>query len=309
MDHRDTDRRRKIGVALAGVTAVVSGVAVFVNGYGVQAWGEFTDATTYTTVKNTVAAVLIAAFAASLTRQRSSEALTRPAGWRAWAGLATVAVVGGSIPFALFFEGLARASSVQAAFIHKTLILWVAILAVGLLRERLGPLHVVAIALLTAGQVTLAGGLSGLGLGPGELMILGATLLWSVEVVLAKRLLASVSSATVATARMAGGALVLIAWVIVRGSWVDLSAMTLRHLGWVIVTGAVLALYVGSWFAALARAQAVDVTAVLVAGAVITALLRTAVQGTPLPSVPGLAVVGVGAALAGLASRRIRTSA
>lgn len=300
------DRQRRVGVALAGVTALVSGFAVFINGYGVRAWGEFTDPTTYTTAKNTVAALVIGALALTLTRQRSSEALTRPAGWRQWSSLAAVAVIGGSIPFVLFFEGLARATSLQAAFIHKTLVLWVAILAVGLLRERIGPLHVLAVGLLIGGQAVLAGGMSGLAFGTGELLILGATLLWSVEVVVAKHLLGSMSPATVATARMAGGATVLLAWVLARGSLSDLSAMTMRHVGWVVVTGAVLALYVGTWFAALARAQAVDVTAVLVAGAVVTAVLRTGVQGTPLPSVPGLVVIGAGAVLAAFASSRLR---
>ena len=66
----------------------------------------------------------------------------------------------------------------------------------------------------------------------------------------------------------------------------------------VLVTGIVLAGYVGTWYAALARAPAVDVTAVLVGGAVITALLRYVVTGTPLPSTEGLVLVGMGFVLA-----------
>ena len=53
-------------------------------------------------------------------------------------GCSRVAVVGGSVPFVLFFEGLARAEATQAAFIQKTLVVWVALLAVPLLHERLG---------------------------------------------------------------------------------------------------------------------------------------------------------------------------
>ena len=64
------------------------------------------------------------------------------------AGLAAVAVVGGSVPFLLFFESLARASSIQAAFIHKTLVVWVTLLAVPLLSKRIGPAHVATIGLL-----------------------------------------------------------------------------------------------------------------------------------------------------------------
>jgi hypothetical protein len=66
----------------------------------------------------------------------------------------------------------------------------------------------------------------------------------------------------------------------------------------------VLAAYVGTWYAALARAQAVDVTAVLVAGALITAALRLGVQGAALSSAAGLGLVAAGVALAALAGWR-----
>jgi hypothetical protein len=85
-----------------------------------------------------------------------------------------------------------------------------------------------------------------------------------------------------------------------------MSALTIRHAGWALLTGLVLAGYVGSWFSALSRAPALDVTAVLVGGALITALLRTAVAGGPLPSLPGLGLVGAGAALAAAAAWRRR---
>ena len=59
MDAAPSDRRR--GVALAVVTAVISGVAVYVNSFGVAAWKEFGGAASYTTVKNLVAALLLVA--------------------------------------------------------------------------------------------------------------------------------------------------------------------------------------------------------------------------------------------------------
>lgn len=94
-------------------------------------------------------------------------------------------LVGGSVPFLLFFEGLSRATSTQAAFIHKSLLVWVVILAIILLKERLGIAHVAALGLLVWGQISLAGGITDLGMGSGELMVLAATLMWSVEVIVA----------------------------------------------------------------------------------------------------------------------------
>ena len=135
---------RARGVALALCTAAISGVAIFVNGYGVKRFG---DATVYTTAKNAIAGlvlVLLAVAASRLPPGRNDPA-RRPRARAQLPALLAVAAVGGSIPFVLFFEGLARASSTQAAFVHKTLVIWVALLAVPLLRERLSRAHYAAI--------------------------------------------------------------------------------------------------------------------------------------------------------------------
>ncbi|MEA1903622.1 MAG: DMT family transporter [Actinomycetota bacterium] len=295
---------RQKGIALAAVTAIVSGFAVFINGYGVRAWLEVADATTYTTLKNLVSALVIGVFATLLTLRRSREAPRLPSSAGSRWTLALLAIVGGSVPFVLFFEGLSRAASAQAAFIHKTLIIWVAFMAIVFLKERLSWPHVVAIGVLVWGQIVLLGGVAGATFGVGEAMILGATLLWSVEVVVAKKLLADVPSATVASARMIGGSVVLVTWALVRSANVDWAAVTGTQLVWVLATGFVLSAYVLTWFAALERAPAVDVTAVLVAGAVITALLQTSIRGVALPDVWGLVLLIVGSGLAAAASWR-----
>ncbi len=276
---------RRHGIMLAAVAALVSGVAVFLNGYGVRA---APDPTVYTTAKNLVAAVLLALLAvpavAALgarpgpTRSKKATRLPLP-------GLLTIAVVGGSVPFVLFFEGLARASSTHAAFLHKTLVVWVALLAVILLREVIRPVHVAAIALLMAGQAVLDGGLSGFEFGAGEALILGATLLWAVEVILAKRLLGDVRPATLGAARMVLGSVLLLAWLAVTGRLGTLAGLDATVWGWALLTGCILAGYVATWYAALALAPAVDVTAVLVLAAPVTAGIAAVVNGQ-LPGVP-----------------------
>ncbi|MFC6238156.1 DMT family transporter [Longivirga aurantiaca] len=289
--------RRSTGLLLALATAVISGFAVFLNGYGVKAVG---DATLYTTAKNGVSLVVLLALAATIgaaAGRRGRLPLTRPTSAAQWWGLAAVGVLGGAVAFVLFFEGLARASSTNSAFLHKTLLIWVALLAVPILGERLGVWHLLAIVLLVVGQVGLAGGVSAL-VGTGQALVLGATLLWAVEVVLAKRLLADLSSWTVALARMGLGSVVLILWSVARGELGAVLSWSASQWGWVLLTGAILAGYVSTWFAALARAQAVDVTAILVVGAVITAVLATAVQGVPLaPQTGWLLLVLAGGAL------------
>jgi drug/metabolite transporter (DMT)-like permease len=204
-----------------------------------------------------------------------------------------VGLVGGAIPFVLFFEGLARASSGQAAFIHKTLVVWVALLAVPLLGEKLSAIHLAAIGLLVAGEAAITG-VDGVTVGAGEIMILAATLLWAVEVVIAKTLLRDLSASTVGAARMGIGAIALVAWTLVSGGAHGLTALPASAWAWVGLTGVALTAYVGTWYLALSRAQAVDVTAVLVLGALVTAALRTGITGVPAPSALGLVLMSAG---------------
>ena len=282
---------------MAAATALISGVSVFVNGYGVRAWTEISDPTTYTTLKNTGAALILLAVMVIGTRVRGAGDFEGSRFGKNRVGLILIAVVGGSIPFVLFFEGLARATSGDAAFIHKTLVVWVAILAVTILRERVGLPHLAALVLLVWGQAALSGGVGAIALGTGEWMILLATLLWAVETVIAKRLLSAVPSLALGVTRMAGGALVLILYGVWRGAFSGLTGITPEHVMWIVVTALTLAGYVGTWYAALARAQAVDVTAVLVAGALITGLLETGLRGAALPSGTGVALIASGVLL------------
>ncbi len=298
------------GLALAFCTALVSGVAVFVNSYGVK---RVPNPTVYTTAKNLVASVLLLGVLAAVSRARPGAGWTRPATRREWSGLGAVALLGGSVPFVLFFEGIARASSTDAQFIHKTLVVWVALLAVPLLGERVGGLHVAAVALLVVGQAQIVGGVPTIGeSGRGETMVLAATLLWSVEVVVAKRLLATLSPATLGAARMAAGSLVLVVWLGVTGRLGDLAGLSASGWAWAALTGVLLTAYVATWYSALARAQAVDVTAVLMAAVLVTFSLDALVNGKALaPQRTGLVVIVAGSVVAGaaawLAGRRAPT--
>ena len=288
---------RATGIALAFVTALISGVAIFVNGRAVKHFG---DATVYTTAKDAVAGVLLLALAAPLLGGPRSEV---PKIRKHRLGLIAVAVIGGSVPFVLFFEGLARAEATQAAFIQKTLVVWVAIIAVPLLHERLGWPHLAAIALLVAGQAWLVGDAGTVAFGSGEALILAATLLWAVEVIVAKKLLAGLDSRLLGAARMALGTLVLLAWVAVSGRAGELVSLSGDQWSWVLLTGLILAGYVATWYAALARAQAVDVTAVLVFGAVVTAVLTRVADGAAF-DLGGAVLITAGAILIALPARR-----
>ncbi len=295
---------RQRGIGLAFLTAIVSGVSIYVNGHAVKHFG---NATVYTTAKNAVAGMLLLALLLAWRARRGSTAggpSARPASPLQWLALLGVAVIGGSVPFILFFEGLARAQATQASFIQKTMIIWVALLAIPLLKERFRAPHALAVCLLIAGQAWLAGHFGLVVFGAGEAMILGATLLWSVEVVFVKHLLSSIAPRTLAAARMGMGTALLLGWVAVNGDAGQLTSLGLEQWRWVVLTGLLLSAYVATWYAALARAQAVDVTAVLVFGAVVTALLSGAADGAPVNVLGTVLIAGGTAVMIAAAVRR-----
>jgi len=295
------------GLVVAGITAVVSGVAVFVNSYAVH---SVQPPAVYTTAKNLVAAflLLLVSGVAGYVRQESPMAarwITAPRGGaggslgptaRVMAAL-YVGVVGGGIAFILFFDGLAESAATPAAFLHSSLVVFVAVLAWPVLRERPTLWNLAAIVALVWGQAALAGGVSGLALRSGQMLVLSATLLWAVEVVLAKRLLADLSPGALAVLRMGVGSVVLVGYLGLHHELRLLGSLSGEAVGWVLLTGLILAVYVATWMTALSRARALDVTSVLVGAALVTALLQAA-AGTKVlhPEGLGLVLVALGTA-------------
>jgi drug/metabolite transporter (DMT)-like permease len=285
------------GILLALGTAAISGVSVYLNSFAVKL---VPDAAVYTTAKNTVAAVVLVALALALGARREAVTLDRRRGL----GLLAIGVIGGSIPFLLFFSGLAIATAPTAAFIHKTMFIWVAFMAVPLLHERLGIAQVIAIGLLLGGQLLVAPP-TGMGWGPGETMIAAATLLWSVEVVVAKRLLGSVSPSLLAASRMGIGVVILVGYLVATGRVTAFATIGTTAWVWILVTGLLLSGYVATWYGALRLAPATTVTTVLVGGALVTAALSAATNGTA-PS--GVVLAGYLLLLAGVTSAALLTS-
>lgn len=263
------------GLLLALVAALVSGVSVWVNS---RAIAHFPDSAVFTSTKNAaVGLVLLGVFAARPGSVRAVRDLSR----RKLGLLTVIAVVGGSVPFILFFEGLRQTNAANGAFIQKTLFIWVALLAVPLLRERIGWLQAGAFGLLLGSQL-LIGRPKTWELHQGELMILGATALWSAEVVLAKRVMRDVDAGLAATARMAGGAVLLAAYLLWRGKLDAASRFDAEQWRWIALTSAFLLVYVSTWYFALKRAPATAVTSVLTLGAPITAAIQVW-DGRPVP--------------------------
>ena len=74
-------------------------------------------------------------------------------------------------------------------------------------------------------------------------------------------------------------------------------ALDASQVGWVLLTGLLLAAYVATWMTALARARALDVTSILVASALVTACSRQRrARRRSRPQALGLGLIAVGPA-------------
>jgi drug/metabolite transporter (DMT)-like permease len=274
MNTPSVGRSVRAGIYLALATGLISGVSVFVNGFAVK---QFPDAATFTTLKNAVAAVMLVGALLAV------GGMPRKLGSRGWLGLVVLGVIGGSIPFLLFFTGLAQASAPAAAVIHKTLFIWVALLAVVLLRERLGVLQIGALGVLLVATLMVQPP-SGVSWGGGESLIALATGFWAVETIIAKRLLTSVPPLVAGAGRMVFGLVVLVGYLAFTGKLGAVTQLGFAQWAWVLGTGVLLAGYVATWYAALQRAPAAMVAAVLTIGAPITAGLQVISTGAvPTP--------------------------
>lgn len=256
-------RNRAVGLALT--TAVISGIAIFLSKIAVKV---VADPVVFTFLKNVIVAGLLIGILAVSTRFGELKKLVK----KDWYKLIAVGVVGGSLPFILFFTGLTKTTALNASIIHKTLFIWVALLALPFLKERMGALQGAALLLLVGGNFAL-GGLRNFTWGTGELMILAATLLWAVENIIAKKALRNLSSILVAGARMVFGSVIIFIVIAFQGNLSMLGGLSMEQWLWTIIPALFLLGYVTTWYTALKYAPASIVASLLVPATIVTNIL------------------------------------
>lgn len=254
------------GVWLALVTALISGVSVYINSFGIR---QVSDPFVFTAAKNLLVGLALASLLLAPAAWKELQGLSR----RQWVSLVVLGLVGGSVPFLLFFYGLSQATAPSAAFVHKTLFIWVAILAVPFLKEQLGKLQIAALGILVVGNLVLIGRPASWALGTAEVFVLLATLLWAVEAIVAKKVMGDVSARVAAFGRMGFGSVAMLGFLALSSRGDTLATMTGIQWGWVGLTSVFLLGYVTSYYGALKYAPATLVSSVLVLGSVVTSLL------------------------------------
>ncbi len=245
------------GILLALLTAFISGFSIYINKFAVDA---IQPPLVFTATKNFGVGLMIVCLLVITKKWQLLRALNK----KQITQLLAIGVIGGSLPFYLFFTGLSQTSAVNAAILQKTSVIWVAFLAVPFLKERLSLLQIVAITLLFYSNI-FVGGFKKFTFSQGELMILAATILWAVETVIAKKALKNIDPDLVTGARMGLGSIILI-----LAAGPQLQPLTVNQFSWVFITAVFLFAYVSVWYRALKFAPATIVTTVLVASTLVT---------------------------------------
>ena len=254
----------KLAIALGALTAVFSGVNNFITKIAVTA---VKDPVVFTTLKRHCGRISYRHYYCLEKEKRVGEIDSETKKL-----LILIGIIGGSIPFILYFTGLMQTSALNASLLHKTLFVWVAIMAVPILKEKIGWLQFAAMGLLFGGTIAV-GGFQGFKLNGGELMILGATLFWAVENIIAKFVLRDVSSILLAGARMILGSIILFAVVLFQNKAQMMTGLSLIQWSWTLLTSVLLLGYVISWYTALKYAPVTVVASLLVPATLITNIL------------------------------------
>ena len=252
------------GIALVLATAFISGFSIFLNAIAVK---EF-NPVLFSGIKNLVVGLLLVSAIILLKEYATVRKLT----FKQWKLLFAVGLIGGSIPFMLWFSALKMAGSALAlGFIHKTMFAFVVLLAFFFLKERMDAKMIFAALLLMAGNFFLFSGMQAFGIA--EIMGLAAVLFWAAETVLSKKLLESIPSNVVAGSRMFFGSLIILAYLAVTSQLDGVFRFAPENWFWIAITSALLFGYVATYYAGLKLIPATVASSILLLGQPVTAML------------------------------------
>src|SRR3989344_1608527 len=259
------------GLLFALITAVISGFAIFYSKISLAK----IDPLVLTTSRNFYVGIIFLMFFLFSKRLYEIKKLNK----KEFILLLLIGIIGGALPFYLFFTGLSQIPAITGNLIHKTLFIWVGILAVIFLREKLKPIHILSYVLIFFANFYFAFASVKFSLGIGEIMIFSATILWATENIIAKKVLKNISSELVALFRMGVGGLLLVSITFLTGKGSSFLVLDINMLIIILVGGSILFFYNFFWYKALKYAPASIATLLLTLSVVIGNVLNGSFAG------------------------------
>ncbi len=256
------------GLMLVMLAAVVSGVSIFANSFAVRGFNPFM----FTFLKNAVVAVLLFSLIVLLKDLNEIKALSK----KQVGKLAAIGLVGGAIPFLLFFYALKLTTAINAGFLHKTLFIWATVFALVFLREKVSKHWIAGAAMLLAGNFLL---FNIAAFGFPEMLVLAATILWAAENVLSKHVLSELSGKTVAFGRMAFGSIFILTFLVATNQLGSAFTLSVPQMQWALIASGLLVAFVFTYYSGLKHLPVHKAASVLLLAQPITALLSFAFLG------------------------------
>lgn len=280
----------KKGHYLVLLTAIISGFSIFINQFGVKVINPYA----FTFLKNVVVVILLTSLLLILKDRKLLLSMSK----KHWLQLSLIGLIGGSVPFLLFFKGLSLTTAVNGGFLHKTMFIYIALLAVIFLKEKISKKYFLGGLLLVLGNLFLLKQIS-FSIDYGSVLILLATLFWATENVISKYVLRELPGKVVGFGRMFFGSLFIFLFLLFTVQASLLGGVNLTQIGWVFLTGGLLFGYVITWYSGLKYIPVSKAAVILLLGSPITTLLYFIQTGNiTYPAILGIFLVTVGIGLA-----------
>ncbi len=257
-------KNKNKGLLLVLSTAFISGFAIFISKFGVSIINPYI----FTGLKNVIVALLAVSWLLMLRDWQ----ILKKLGGRTWLLLLFVGLIGGSIPFLLFFKGLSMTTAAQGAFIHKTMFVYVALLAGIFLKEKINKKYLIGGLFLLLGNMLLLKAVPHQ-IGWGDFLVFLAAFFWAGENVLSKYLLKNLPPRIVIWSRMFFGSLFIVFFWAATGQAGLVMSLNLEQIGWLLISSVILFGYVSTWYSGLKYVPVSLAATVLLLGSPITTLL------------------------------------
>ena len=283
------------GISLALITALVSGISVFANDSALK----LADATAYTLAKNLVAVLFLVVIACvfAFKEIKTIRSLSK----KQILYLVAIGIIGGGVPFAMFFWGLKLGGAAISSFIYRSLFVFAGVFGYLVLKERPEPKDIIAGFVILAGNALLIPG--DLAFGLPQALVLGATMLWALEYTISRKAMTTISidPKIVMISRLAIGSTILIALMAFIGDLGAIGQLAAEPsmLIWLVVTSSLLSAFMLAWYSTLRYLPVLKAASIFTIGGVITAILELLFMGKAISPTAGigLALILIGAVM------------
>ena len=293
------------GTLLALSAAVISGFAIPVN----KVFVTDMDPIVFTTVRALIIGVIFFLLAS---RQPG---FRKGFGKVPWKYLIGIGVIGGGLAFLLYFTGLSLTTAGRAAFIHKTLPIYVTIFAYIFLKEKISRNQSLGLLVMLVGTFALLSSQidpSSFWMDPsfGDLLVLAGTILWGVENTLARKaLLNGAGNLTVSFGRMFIGGVFLMALLGVFSDIGILLTLSMQQAVNLLISAGILFGYVFTWYLSIKLINVSKASSILLLAPVISTFLGVLWLAEPLPllQAAGSALILLGSVFVLMAKSELST--